>query len=97
MEIIYKKNETVKINVAQIKPYIELVCLQTRSVILPQIPVTNFPLNNQNLFQQRLPCQAVRPPPLDPLLPLLVFDRQFLIPLSRALILVTEFGLDCYF
>jgi hypothetical protein len=34
---------------------------------MPQIPLTNFPPNNQNLFQQCLPRQAVRPPPLDPL------------------------------
>jgi hypothetical protein len=67
VEIIYKKNKTVKINVAPIKPYIEPVGLQTRNVILLQIPLTNFPPNNQNLFQQRLPRQAVRPPPLDPL------------------------------
>jgi hypothetical protein len=67
VEIIYKKNKTVKINVARIKPYIEPIGLQTRNVILPQIPITNFPPNNQNLFQQRLPRQAVRPPPLDPL------------------------------
>jgi hypothetical protein len=70
VEIIYKNKKTVNINVARIKPYIEPVGLQTRNVVLPPIPINNFPPNNQNLlqqFQQRLPRQAVRPPPLDPL------------------------------
>jgi hypothetical protein len=67
VEIIYKKSKNVKINVARIKPYIEPMGLQTQNVILPQIPITNFPPNDQNLFQQRLPRQAVGPPPLDPL------------------------------
>jgi hypothetical protein len=57
----------LKINVARIKPYIEPIGLQTRNIILLQIPLTNFPPNNPNLFQQRLPHQAARPPPLDPL------------------------------
>jgi hypothetical protein len=65
--IIYTNKKNVCINAARIKPYIDPVGLQTRNVILPQIPITNFPPNNQNLFQQRLPRQAVRPPPLDPL------------------------------
>jgi hypothetical protein len=67
VEIIYKKNKTVKINVAPIKPYIEPVNLQNGNIILPQIPKDNCLPNNQNVFQQRLPRQAVRPPPLDPL------------------------------
>jgi hypothetical protein len=50
VEIIYKKNKTVKINVAPIKPNIEPVNLQNGNIILPQISKDNCLPNNQNVF-----------------------------------------------
>ncbi len=42
VEMIYKKNKTVKINVARIKPYIEPIGLQTRNTLLTGDPFFAF-------------------------------------------------------